>query len=212
MRKKIWVGAGDIILVSLRDYQDDKGDVILKYSAEEARLLKSMGELPDNVVVNEAMAGGGAWGGGAWGGGYVMVRVPYVASPSPPSPHHCRGRRRGGVRVRGHRRLLLRGRGGGRGRDLRWCACAPLGRPRPPRPVWEGGGVRPLRCAGSGAPSHPSPPGVAVVVADGKGLIVARQPPSPGGACRPLPRIDTLARPRAGRGNTPPRGPTRAGL
>ena len=25
MRKKVWVGAGDIILVSLRDYQDDKG-------------------------------------------------------------------------------------------------------------------------------------------------------------------------------------------
>lgn len=25
---------GDIILLSLRDYQDEKGDVILKYSAE----------------------------------------------------------------------------------------------------------------------------------------------------------------------------------
>ena len=28
------MGAGDIILVSLREYQDDKGDVILKYSAD----------------------------------------------------------------------------------------------------------------------------------------------------------------------------------
>ena len=31
---------GDIILVGLRDFQDDKADVILKYSADEARNLK----------------------------------------------------------------------------------------------------------------------------------------------------------------------------
>ena len=43
---QVWVGAGDIILVSLRDYQDEKGDVILKYTADEARQLKSVGELP----------------------------------------------------------------------------------------------------------------------------------------------------------------------
>ena len=48
MRKKVWVGAGDIIMVSLRDYQDDKGDVILKYTADEARQLKSSGQLPEN--------------------------------------------------------------------------------------------------------------------------------------------------------------------
>ena len=30
----MWVAAGDIVLVSLREYQDEKGDVILKYSAD----------------------------------------------------------------------------------------------------------------------------------------------------------------------------------
>jgi translation initiation factor 1A len=57
-RLQVWVGAGDIILVSLRDYQDDKGDVILKYTADEARQLKSVGELPESTVINEASAPG----------------------------------------------------------------------------------------------------------------------------------------------------------
>ncbi|KAJ1502746.1 Translation initiation factor 1A [Coelomomyces lativittatus] len=53
MRKKVWINQGDIILISLRDYQDTKCDVILKYSADEARNLKSYGELPDNAKINE---------------------------------------------------------------------------------------------------------------------------------------------------------------
>ena len=48
MRKKVWINAGDIILVSIRDFQPDKADVILKYTADEARSLKSHGELPDS--------------------------------------------------------------------------------------------------------------------------------------------------------------------
>lgn len=53
MRKKIWINQGDIILVSLRDFQKDKGDVILKYSADEARSLKAYGELPPTAKINE---------------------------------------------------------------------------------------------------------------------------------------------------------------
>lgn len=53
MRKKIWINQGDIILVSLRDFQKDKGDVILKYSADEARSLKAYGELPSSAKINE---------------------------------------------------------------------------------------------------------------------------------------------------------------
>lgn len=61
LRKKVWINNGDvskptlpltsrrrvpltnplqIILLSLRDYQDDKGDVLIKYTADEARSLK----------------------------------------------------------------------------------------------------------------------------------------------------------------------------
>jgi hypothetical protein len=48
---KVWINQGDIILISLRDYQDAKADVILKYTTEEARNLKTYGELPENGIV-----------------------------------------------------------------------------------------------------------------------------------------------------------------
>lgn len=50
---KVWINQGDIILLSLRDFQDDKGDVIVKYTADEARSLKAYGELPENAKINE---------------------------------------------------------------------------------------------------------------------------------------------------------------
>lgn len=55
LRKKVWINTGDIILLGLRDYQDSKADVILKYTADEARNLKAYGELPENVKI-ETMA------------------------------------------------------------------------------------------------------------------------------------------------------------
>lgn len=53
MRKKVWVGQGDIVLVGLRDYQDEKADVIMKYTADEARVLKQYGELPEHLRIND---------------------------------------------------------------------------------------------------------------------------------------------------------------
>lgn len=47
LRKKVWINQGDIILIGLRDYQDAKADVILRYNPDEARNLKSYGELPE---------------------------------------------------------------------------------------------------------------------------------------------------------------------
>lgn len=58
LHKKVWISDGDIVLVGLRDFQDDKADVILKFMPDEARLLKAYGELPDNVRLNEGIAGG----------------------------------------------------------------------------------------------------------------------------------------------------------
>ena len=34
---QVWINQGDIILISLREFQDDKADVIVKYTADEAR-------------------------------------------------------------------------------------------------------------------------------------------------------------------------------
>ena len=58
MHKKVWIVAGDIVLVGIRDYQDDKASVILKYMLDEARILKAYGELPENVCLNEGITCG----------------------------------------------------------------------------------------------------------------------------------------------------------
>eukprot|EP01070_Trichotokara_eunicae_P007976 Trichotokara_eunicae@DN5598_c0_g1_i2.p1 len=53
IRKRMWIQMGDIILISVRDFQEEKGDVILKYSPDEARQLRSKGHLPENIKINE---------------------------------------------------------------------------------------------------------------------------------------------------------------
>lgn len=52
---QVWINQGDIILVGLRDYQDAKADVILKYNADEARNLKTYGEIPETVKVTDTV-------------------------------------------------------------------------------------------------------------------------------------------------------------
>lgn len=52
---QVWINQSDIILVGLRDYQDAKADVIQKYSADEARNLKSYGEFPESIKINETV-------------------------------------------------------------------------------------------------------------------------------------------------------------
>ena len=59
LRKKVWINQGDIILLSLRDFQDDKADVLFKYSPDEARNLKAYGELPETAKINEGETFGG---------------------------------------------------------------------------------------------------------------------------------------------------------
>lgn len=53
LRKKVWINASDIILIGLRDFQDVKADVLLKYTSEEARNLKNYGEIPESAKINE---------------------------------------------------------------------------------------------------------------------------------------------------------------
>lgn len=59
MRKKVWISVGDIVLVSLRDFQDHKGDIVHKYAPDESRQLKAMGEIPNTIRVNEVADMGG---------------------------------------------------------------------------------------------------------------------------------------------------------
>ena len=57
--RQVWIVAGDIILLSLRDFQDDRADVIHKYTADEARNLKTYGELKSDFTIHEAAQGDG---------------------------------------------------------------------------------------------------------------------------------------------------------
>ena len=52
MRNRVWINAGDIILVSLREFGDEKADVIHKYYPEEAYELQDMKEIPENIAIN----------------------------------------------------------------------------------------------------------------------------------------------------------------
>jgi translation initiation factor 1A len=54
--KRVWITTGDIILVTLRDFQDGKVDVVHKYSTDQVRRLKTMGEIPSNAKVSNDMA------------------------------------------------------------------------------------------------------------------------------------------------------------
>lgn len=55
MKNRVWIQVGDILLVSLREFEDGgkKCDVIYKYFSEEAKQLKAMGELPDTTVIED---------------------------------------------------------------------------------------------------------------------------------------------------------------
>ena len=54
MRNRVWIHAGDIVLLGLRDFGDDgKADVMLKYYEEEARELQDLGELPESIRIAE---------------------------------------------------------------------------------------------------------------------------------------------------------------
>ncbi len=58
MRKKIWIKPGDIIIISLREFEDDKADIIYLYQAKEVKRLVKLGEIPETVkVTNDLEAG-----------------------------------------------------------------------------------------------------------------------------------------------------------
>ena len=45
LRKRVWINTGDIILISLRDFDTSTGDVIAKYSPEHVQALVKYGEI-----------------------------------------------------------------------------------------------------------------------------------------------------------------------
>lgn len=49
MKKKVWIGIGDLVLCSLREFENEKCAVILKYLPDEIRQLKAQGQVPQDL-------------------------------------------------------------------------------------------------------------------------------------------------------------------
>jgi translation initiation factor 1A len=52
MKRREWVEVDDIVLISLRDFQNNKVDIILKYNHDEAMELQSMNEFDLSLLKN----------------------------------------------------------------------------------------------------------------------------------------------------------------
>ena len=50
-RKRVWLGNGDIILVSLREFEPEKCDIVEKYKEKEVAKLKKENEIPESMVL-----------------------------------------------------------------------------------------------------------------------------------------------------------------
>ena len=53
MRKRKYINMMDIVLVSLRDFQDSKCDIIDVYDDNQVRELKKLKEIPDSIKLEE---------------------------------------------------------------------------------------------------------------------------------------------------------------
>ena len=62
MRKKVWISCGDVVLISLREFEAGKVDVIGKYNSDEAKELAKEGHFKPKEKEQEGGGAGGANG------------------------------------------------------------------------------------------------------------------------------------------------------
>ena len=53
MRRRAWMKAGDIVLTSIRNFQDSKVDIIHVYPLEHTHDLVNLGEIPESFTIVE---------------------------------------------------------------------------------------------------------------------------------------------------------------
>ena len=51
LKKRVWMNEGDIVLVALRDFEEAKCDIELKYTDDEVRRLRNLKELNDQPSI-----------------------------------------------------------------------------------------------------------------------------------------------------------------
>lgn len=52
-KKRVWIREGDVVLLGLRSFEDDKSDIIHRYHPDEVRKLKARGEVPARLPLDE---------------------------------------------------------------------------------------------------------------------------------------------------------------
>jgi translation initiation factor 1A len=58
IRKKSWISMNDVVLVSLREFEDDKCDVLHAYKPPEVIYLQKLGEIPTSIKTSDNKADG----------------------------------------------------------------------------------------------------------------------------------------------------------
>jgi translation initiation factor 1A len=51
-KRRVWINIGDTVLISIREFQDGKADIIHKYTSDEAEILKNKNEFDPNQLKN----------------------------------------------------------------------------------------------------------------------------------------------------------------
>lgn len=49
-KRRVWINKEDVVLVSLRRFENKKCDIVHKYTDEEVRTLRKKGHLPDKTL------------------------------------------------------------------------------------------------------------------------------------------------------------------
>jgi translation initiation factor 1A len=52
-KKKIFVKNNDVVIVSLRSFDDSKCDILYVYNSREVKELKKLGEIPNDITLEE---------------------------------------------------------------------------------------------------------------------------------------------------------------
>ena len=59
MQKRVWLKQGDLVLVCQREFQDDKCDIVHKYSEDDKSQLLKMGQIVKEKLVQAENSNGG---------------------------------------------------------------------------------------------------------------------------------------------------------
>ncbi|KAF7684559.1 Eukaryotic translation initiation factor 1A [Astathelohania contejeani] len=52
LHKRVWIQQNDIVLVSFREGDPNKGDIILKYFPQEVKILRDNKQIPDDFTAS----------------------------------------------------------------------------------------------------------------------------------------------------------------